>query len=151
MIEGKNVKNGNVKYMRKKDFSEDEERKKKSDVKKYKITINSREMQSVIFKCQKSFNTSYSKRQTTKSKNSIGAEFNLFHIYLIEDNSFFHFFVVSCKLLNENNRLIAHFFSISVRQCLKKLIHSYKDKKKCGMLYVNILQNIISSDERHNL
>ena len=39
MIEGKNVKNGNVKYMRKKDFSEDEERKKKSDVKKYKITI----------------------------------------------------------------------------------------------------------------
>ena len=151
MIEGKNVKNGNVKCMRKKDFSEDEERKKKSDVKKYKITINSREMQSVIFKCQKRSNTSYSKRQTTKSRNSIGAEFNLFHIYLIEDNSFFHFFVVSCKLLNENNRLIAHFFSISVRQCLKKLIHSYKDKKKCGMLYVNILQNIISSDERHNL
>ena len=151
MIEGKNVKNGNVKCMRKKDFSEDEERKKKSDVKKYKITINSREMQSVIFKCQKISNTSYSKCQTTKSRNSIGAEFNLFHIYLIEDNSFFHFFVVSCKLLNENNRLIAHFFSISVRQCLKKLIHSYKDKKKCGMLYVNILQNIISSDERHNL
>ena len=28
MIEGKNVKNGNVKCMRKKDFSEDEERKK---------------------------------------------------------------------------------------------------------------------------
>ena len=28
MIEGKNVKNGNVKYMRKKDFSEDEEKKK---------------------------------------------------------------------------------------------------------------------------
>lgn len=53
MIEGKNVKNGNVKCMRKKDFSEDEERKKKSDVKKYKITINSREMQSGIFECQK--------------------------------------------------------------------------------------------------
>ena len=57
MIEGKNVKNGNVKCMRKKDFSEDEERKK-SDVKKYKITINSRVVQSVIFKCQKRSNTS---------------------------------------------------------------------------------------------
>ena len=127
--------------------------KTKKEIRCQKVQNNNKFKGNAIsnIRMSKISNTSYSKRQTTKSRNSIGAEFNLFHIYLIEDNSFFHFFVVSCKLLNENNRLIAHFFSISVRQCLKKLIHSYKDKKKCGMLYVNILQNIISSDERHNL
>ena len=52
MIEGKNVKNGNVKCMRKKVFSEDEERKKEIRCQKVQNNNKFKEMQSVIFKCQ---------------------------------------------------------------------------------------------------
>ena len=48
MIEGKNVKNGNVKCMRKKVFSEDEERKKEIRCQKVQNNNKFKEMKKTV-------------------------------------------------------------------------------------------------------
>ena len=57
MMEGKNAKNGNVKYMRKKDFSEDEEKKK--EIRCQKVQNNNKFKGSAISDIQMSKKIQY--------------------------------------------------------------------------------------------